>query len=186
MGGIYDNDAFFAAYAGMDRSRRGLEGAGEWHQLRPLFPPLEGKAVLDLGCGYGWHCRYAVQQGAAQVTGIDCSEKMIAVARERNCHPRIRYQVCSLEGFPYPEAAYDLVVSNLVLHYVEDLEAVYGKVHRTLKAGGIFLLNIEHPVFTAGVNQQWVLKDGAPLYWPVDNYFYPGERNTLFLGREVV
>ena len=51
----YDNEVFFAQYARMDRSKGGLAAAGEWHQLQPLFPPLEGMAVLDLGCGYGWH-----------------------------------------------------------------------------------------------------------------------------------
>ena len=50
----YDNSGFFAEYAKMSRSQYGLEGAGEWHQLEPMFPELAGKAVLDLGCGYGW------------------------------------------------------------------------------------------------------------------------------------
>ena len=52
----YDNPEFFAEYAKMSRSQYGLEGAGEWHQLEPIFPELFGKVVLDLGCGYGWHC----------------------------------------------------------------------------------------------------------------------------------
>ncbi len=39
--------------------------------VKPLLPPLEGKSVLDLGCGYGWHCQFAVEQGARQVLGID-------------------------------------------------------------------------------------------------------------------
>lgn len=47
----YDHEKFFAEYAKMPRSREGLTAAGEWHQLQPLFPPLEGKRVLDLGCG---------------------------------------------------------------------------------------------------------------------------------------
>ena len=51
----YDNPEFFAEYAKMSRSQYGLEGAGEWHQLEPMFPELFGKVVLDLGCGYGWH-----------------------------------------------------------------------------------------------------------------------------------
>ena len=38
----YDNGAFFQKYAKMSRSQQGLSGAGEWHQLQPLFPPLEG------------------------------------------------------------------------------------------------------------------------------------------------
>lgn len=78
MNPIYDDPAFFAQYAQMPRSKEGLSAAGEWHQLRALFPPLAGKSVLDLGCGYGWHCRYAAGQGAARVLGIDASERMIA------------------------------------------------------------------------------------------------------------
>ena len=80
MKNLYDNERFFAEYAKMDRSRRGLAGAGEWHQLEPLFPPLQGLAVLDLGCGYGWHCQYAAGHGAARVLGIDGSERMSAAA----------------------------------------------------------------------------------------------------------
>ena len=76
----YENEAFFQQYAQMSRSREGLSAAGEWHQLKPLFPPLEGKAVLDLGCGYGWHCKFAVEQGAWQVLGIDLSQKMVEEA----------------------------------------------------------------------------------------------------------
>ena len=186
MENIYDNKTFFDAYARMSRSRNGLAGAGEWHQFRNLFPDMSGMKVLDLGCGYGWHCKYAAAQGAASVLGIDLSEKMIARAREINGDERITYRICGLEEYEYPEEEYDCVVSNLALHYIEDLDTVYQKICRTLKPGGIFLLNIEHPVFTAGVNEDWIYdKDGNPEYWPVDDYYYPGERSTLFLGERV-
>ena len=174
----YDTPEFFAAYAQMSRSQQGLDGAGEWHQLQPLFPELTGKDVLDLGCGYGWHCRYAADHGAKKILGIDQSEMMIAEAIKRNAHEKIDYRVCSLQDYDYPESGFDLVVSNLVLHYVEDLNAVYHNVRRTLRPGGVFLMNIEHPTFTAGVKQQFA-KDGT---WPVDNYYYPGLRKTDFLG----
>ncbi len=50
----------------------------------------------------------------------------------------------------------------------------------------IFLFNIEHPVFTAGVGQDWIYtEENKPLYWPVDRYFLPGERKTRFLGCDV-
>ena len=66
---------------------------------------------------------------------------------------------------------------------MEDLDAVFANVRRTLRPGGIFLFNIEHPTFTAGVGQDWVYDEaGRPLYWPVDEYFRPGERSTRFLG----
>ena len=231
MNPIYDDPAFFDQYAQMPRSREGLSAAGEWHQLRALFPPLAGKSVLDLGCGYGWHCRYAAGQGAARVLGIDISERMIAEARARGgeacmiteasarggeasgaapaapaslasstspANPAspaaeacthggksqsITYRVCSIEAYEYPESAWDCVVSNLALHYLADLDAVFANVSRTLTPGGTFLFNIEHPVFTAGVGQDWVYgADGAPLYWPVDDYYRPGARTTHFLG----
>lgn len=182
----YDNEHFFEEYAKMPRSQGGLAAAGEWHQLRPLFPPLEGKRVLDLGCGYGWHCRFAAEQGAARVLGLDLSEKMIAEARRRNGAANVEYRVCGIEEYDYPAEEWDCVVSNLALHYIENIGAVFEKVRRTLAPGGVFLFNIEHPVFTAGVGQDWVYdSDGAPLYWPVDDYFRPGERKTHFLGCDV-
>lgn len=177
----YDDPLFFEEYARMSRSRFGLEGAGEWHQLEPMFPDLTGRRVLDLGCGYGWHCRYAAEQGAASVLGIDQSSSMIGEAVRRNPADCIEYRVCGIQEFDYPEECFDLVLSNLVLHYIEDLEEVYRLVRRTLRPGGTFLLNIEHPTFTAGVNQQF----SADGFWPVDRYYYPGERTTDFLGHEV-
>ena len=177
----YDNPTFFAEYAQMSRSQYGLEGAGEWHQLEPMFPDLSGKTVLDLGCGYGWHCKFAADKGAAAVVGIDRSSLMIAEAKGRNAHERIEYRICGIQDYEYPEDSYDLVVSNLVLHYVENLDEIYRLVRRTLKPGGTFLFNIEHPTFTAGVHQQFAT-DGT---WPVTDYYYPGVRTTDFLGQEV-
>ena len=52
----YDNAHFFAEYAKMFRSQQGLSGAGEWRQLRLLFPDVAGKSVQDAGCGYDWRC----------------------------------------------------------------------------------------------------------------------------------
>ena len=80
----YDNEKFFDQYAKMPRSKEGLSAAGEWHQLKPLFPLLQGKSFLDLGCGYGWHCKFAEEQGASRILGIDLSQKMIEEAERRN------------------------------------------------------------------------------------------------------
>lgn len=182
----YDRDDFFHEYAQMLRSRQGLEAAGEWHQLQPLFPSLQGKRVLDLGCGYGWHCRYAAEQGAALVLGLDLSENMLAQAKKMGVPSTVSYRLCGIETYEYPENTWDVVLSNLALHYIEDLSEVYRHVFRTLTPGGIFLFNIEHPVFTAGVSQDWIYDhDGTPLYWPVDRYFFPGERVTRFLNCNV-
>ena len=112
---------------------------------------------------------------------------MIAEAQKRNPAANIIYKVCDIEEYEYPENSYDLVISNLVLHYVADLDSIFKKVYQTLKTGGTFLFNIEHPVFTAGINEDWLYaEDGTPTAWPIDNYFYPGERQTAFLGLHVI
>lgn len=75
---IYDNQGFFDAYAQLPRSVHGLDGAPEWPALKAMLPPLNGRAVVDLGCGYGWFCRAARELGAESVLGIDLSIKMLA------------------------------------------------------------------------------------------------------------
>ena len=146
-----------------------------------------GERVLDLGCGYGWHCKFAEEQGATKILGIDLSKKMIEEAQKRNSGNQIEYRISGLEEYDYPENEWDCVISNLALHYIEDIVEIFQKVYRTLKPGGIFLFNIEHPVFTAGVGQDWIYTDdGKPQYWAIDNYFITGERNTHFLGCDVV
>ena len=182
----YDNEEFFQEYAKMSRSKQGLDGAGEWYRFKQLLPSLEDKEILDLGCGYGWHSKYMVEQGARRVVGIDASRKMIEVARKHNSDAKIEYRIGRIEEYEYPKAQWDLVISNLVLHYISNLEKIYDLVYRTLKPGGVFVFNIEHPTFTAGVHQEWIYgEDGTALYWPVDDYFYPGERLTNFLGYEI-
>lgn len=58
---------------------------------------------------------------------------------------------------------------------------------QSLLRRGVFLFNIEHPVFASGVYQDWIYgEDGKPKYWPVDDSYYPGQRVTRFLGCEVV
>lgn len=136
----YDDERFFHQYAQMSRSREGLSGAGEWPQLKKLFPDVREKRFLDLGCGYGWHCMYAASLGAEQILGIDISARMIEEAVKGNKSEKITYRVCGLEEYDYPAESWDCVISNLTLHYVADLEDVYRKVYCTLRGGAHFCL----------------------------------------------
>ena len=182
----YDDPHFFALYSHMPRSVDGLRAAGEWHALRKLLPPFQGKRVLDLGCGFGWHCRWAAEQGASEVVGVDLSEKMLAEARRRNSSPVIRYTRTAIEDYPYPPDSFDVVLSSLAFHYVEDFGDICRKVRRTLTDGGDFVFSCEHPVFTAYGSQDWFRDEaGTPLHWPVDRYFTEGRRDAVFLGEPV-
>ena len=61
---IYDDAGFFAGYSRLPRSVEGLAGAPEWPNLQALLPDLRDKRVVDLGCGFGWFCRWAREAGA--------------------------------------------------------------------------------------------------------------------------
>lgn len=182
----YDQPAFFEQYSRMARSVQGLEGAGEWHVLRRMLPDFRGKRVLDLGCGFGWHCRYAAEQGAAAVVGVDLSERMLEVARERNRFDNVAYECKAIEDFEFVPDSFDVVVSSLAFHYLDSFDAVCERVYRCLSSGGAFVFSVEHPVFTASGRQDWVYGDGGErLHWPVDRYFSPGRREACFLGESV-
>ena len=145
----YDDPTFFGKYSRMPRSKEGLAAAGEWHVLRRMLPPFEGKRVLDLGCGFGWHCRYAVEQGAASVVGVDLSERMLAEARAMTDSPAIQYLRMPIEAIDFPADSFDVAISSLAFHYIESFGGLCAKVNRCLSAGGHFVFSVEHPVFTA-------------------------------------
>ena len=183
----YDDAAFFAAYSAMARSKEGLEAAGEWPALRALLPDFAGKRVLDLGCGFGWHCRYARAMGAAAVIGVDLSEKMLERARAETDDEAIVYERGAIEDVAYADGAFDVVLSSLAFHYVADLAAAFANVHRMLAPGGAFVFSMEHPVFTARDEQDWYRgPDGELLHWPLDRYQDQGIRHARWLADDVV
>ena len=182
----YDDPQIFEKYSHMARSEQGLEGAGEWYALQKMLPDFSGKRVLDLGCGYGWHCRYAARQGAARVLGLDLSEKMLERARQMTQGPNIHYCRRAIEDIDFPPASFDLVLSSLAFHYIADYPALCRKVEQYLAPGGDFVFSVEHPVFTAYGNQDWYYgSQGEILHWPVDHYYEEGRRQAVFLGEPV-
>ncbi len=183
----YDDPDFFRRYSAMDRSLGGLDRAGEWPAFRALLPKLANRRVLDLGCGFGWHCRYARENGARSVTGVDVSEKMLDRARAETGDPTISYVRAAIEDIDFAPNSFDVVISSLAFHYVERFDLVCGKVHACLAPGGDFVFSVEHPVFTARAAQDWILGPaGERLYWAVDGYTDEGPRRTSWLAEDVV
>ena len=183
----YDDLTFFEQYEKMNRSQKGLEGAGEWYVLKNMLPDFSEKDVLDLGCGFGWHCRYAIENGAKSVIGVDISEKMLEKARKINNLKGITYVKKALEDLDYSAEQFDIVLSSLTLHYIESFDSICRNIYKWLKPEGHFIFSVEHPIFTAFGSQDWIYgEEGKRLYWPVDNYFKEGKREAVFLGEKVI
>jgi SAM-dependent methyltransferase len=182
---IYDNDGFFAGYSRLPRSIHGLDGMPEWPTLRAMLPDLRGCRVVDLGCGFGWFCRWAREQGAAEVLGLDVSEKMLARARA-DSEPAIVYRRADLERLDLPAASYDLAYSALTLHYLENLDGVIAAVHRALCPAGALVFSCEHPIYTAPTKPGWRADAAGHKTWPIDAYLAEGPRSTDWLASGVI
>src|SRR5260370_40189398 len=152
---IYDSSEFFAGYSQLLRSREGLGGMPEWPALRALLPDMKGRRVLDLGCGFGWFCRWARTAGAGSVTGVDVSEKMLERARADTTDGAITYQRADLETFTIAAGTFDLVYSSLTFHYLENLRALIEQIHGGLAPGGHLVYSAEHPIYTAPSDPRW-------------------------------
>lgn len=183
---IYDDPAFFAGYATLNRSTQGLEGAPEWPAVQALLPVLKNRNIVDLGCGYGWFSRYACQQGAASVLALDVSEKMLAKAVSLGDDPAIDWQRADLETLQLPLQQYDLAWSALALHYVEALPALLRNVFAALKPGGQFIFTAEHPIYTAPRHPGWKIDAQQQKNWPLSDYQREGERVTNWFADGVI
>ncbi|SEK68295.1 Ubiquinone/menaquinone biosynthesis C-methylase UbiE [Butyrivibrio sp. ob235] len=170
---IYDNETFFNEYSKLREREVNANNLFEIPTLYALMPDLEGKRVLDLGCGTGERCIDYLNRGAIQVTGIDISEKMLAVAKSQNSDPRITYIKMPMEDIGTIDGEFDVVISSLALHYVEDFQGVVANVYRLLSDGGIFLFSQEHPINTcfSGEFDRWTCdENGTKIYANIANY----------------
>lgn len=98
--------------------------------------------VLDLGCGSGLLSRWLKKKGF-DVQGIDFSHNLIKIAQREN--PDIDFALADIASSPYETNAFDVIVSGLVLHHVQDLSPVFREVARILRPAGIFIFTMHHP-----------------------------------------
>lgn len=180
---FYDDEAVFATYM----ASRGRPDNPNDTLERPILLELTGelrdRRVLDLGCGAATFGRYALDQGCRSYVGVEASPNMVDAARGTLAATPGRVEHAAMEAWSYPEAAFDLAVSSLALHYVAELDAVFRGVHRALAAGGRFVFSVEHPVVTSRA-RGW--RSPRRQDWIVDDYFVIGPRETSWLGGEVI
>ena len=163
-----------------------MEGAPEWPFVRSLLPDLTGLDVADLGCGFGWFCRFAREQGATSIIGYDLSENMLERARRDTQDDAVRYVRADMEELTLPEAGFDLVYSSLAFHYIRDFPRLLKTIHAALRPEGRFVFTIEHPIFMAPLTPGWIEDQQGQKRWPVDHYAVEGERRTDWLAEGVI
>lgn len=100
--------------------------------------PLEGKSVLDVGCGSG-NYTLAFHQKGLEVEGMDLSPSMLRLAAEKA--PQIKWKEGSMLQLPFQNEQFDALLSMNTLHYVRhSLVQVFSEMRRVLKPGGRLVL----------------------------------------------
>lgn len=182
---IFDNQEFFDGYKKIRSNRYSANNLEEKPALFSLAPDLTGKAVLDLGCGYGENCAEFKARGTSTVLGVDISEKMLAVAIEE--HPDIEFLRADMSDLSFIKGKYDVVFSSLAVHYVEDFSAFAKSVCDILNPGGYFIFSQEHPLTTAPITgASWFRDDdGNVLHYKLTDYARGGKRSTKWIVESV-
>jgi SAM-dependent methyltransferase len=179
---VFDNEIFFSGYKKIREREANANDLFEIPALLSLLPDLKGKRILDLGCGFGEHCKMFVQMGASRVVGIDISEKMLAVAKKENADPRIVYLHMPIENIGELEESFDVVVSSLAFHYVEDFSGVINAIAARLVPNGVFVYSQEHPLVTSHTaGDRWTRdENGEKKHVNLSNYGIEGERDATW------
>ncbi len=143
-----------------------------------------GQTTLDVGCGPGALTSELVSRvGAASVTAIDPSHAFVAECRRR--HPDVDVRTGSAESLAYPDASFDAVLSQLVLHFVGDPESAAAEMRRVLRQGGVVGACVWD--FTGGMRLLrtfWLaavaIDPGAPAETTVRRFGADGDAASLF------
>lgn len=102
-----------------------------------------GKVVLCVGCGSGEECKKILDLGATKVVGIDLSPSLIEIAK-RN-YPEIDFFVLDMEEMDF-DISFDLIVSNLTMHYVPSWTKTLERMKKLLSPEGEIIISTNHPI----------------------------------------
>jgi len=186
---VYDNPNFFKNYTALRESGINANDFIEQPAIKSLILCLKGKSVLDLGCGDGHFSKYCIENGAKNVVGVDISKNMIERAKKLNQDDNIEFMCLPMEDMGLTNQKFDLIISSLSIHYIEDYSAMIQKINELLKSSGEFIFSTEHPIATArkGSNHWIKTEDGNKSHWALDNYQEEGIRvHNWFVDDSVV
>lgn len=141
-------------------------------QALELLGDVQGKRVIDIGCGDGYVSRLLAKRGA-KVTAVDISEGLIQAAMEQEAKDAVgvEYRIGSALNLEFlAENFFDCAVSVMVFGHFDhdDVYQSLRETHRVLKSGGTFVLAVPHPaMYIVRPRTKWVeFNNQHPLdYW---------------------
>ncbi|MDN3693640.1 class I SAM-dependent methyltransferase [Chryseobacterium tructae] len=180
---IYDDPNFFIGYKALRDGDKGLNELLEQPIMKRFLHPVQDKIILDMGCGLGHQIRSLLTQNPKHITGLDISQKMLTEAQSRVSSSKVEWICSALEDFDFGVNRFDIILSSMTLHYIDNLETLFQKIYNGLKTGGQFLFSMEHPICTAAL-KPWKELNGEK-YWLINRYSEENLRKQDWFVKDV-
>jgi len=116
--------------------------------VQTYTPNLDGKEVLDVGCGHGYLLEYLSNNGAVTY-GIDISE--VAINKARKISPRTEFKVSDANSLPYGNSQFDYVYCIEVLEHFKNIARALEEMKRVLRPEGYLIISTPNYFNTAGI-----------------------------------
>lgn len=187
---FFDDDRFFYKYLELRKDKNNYNDLIEQPIIFSLLGDISNKSILDIGCGYGTTTYKLSELGGDRILGIDSSEKMIMKAKLDNYKNNIEYRVLNAVDLDLITETFDIVVSCLVIHYIENIDKLFNNINNLLNENGEFIFSMEHPIFTASVDntsRKWLYnRRGEVSGFILDNYSKEGVRKSNWLNKDLI
>jgi ubiquinone/menaquinone biosynthesis C-methylase UbiE len=158
-------------------------------RLLRLGGRLDGKEVLEIGCGRGIGVEVIVQRfGAGRVTAIDIDPRMIGLARKRLASlplDRVKLEIGSATAIPAPDESFDAVFDFGVLHHIPDWQKAVREIARVLRPGGLFYFEEVTKRALERRLYRMLLDHPAENRYDVETFAAEFECNGIDVGRAV-
>ncbi|WP_421384717.1 class I SAM-dependent DNA methyltransferase [Bacillus salacetis] len=181
---VYEEKEFFESFMARRNRKDSPNNAMEKPAMIELLGNVHDMEILDLGCGDGLFGKELIDAGAGRYIGIDGSKNMIESAMAGIQTEKASFLLANLESLKINEGSYDLIVSRMVLHYIENIDHLMNEVYEALKPGGQFVFSVMHPVITATFDHFSGKQKRS--HWIVDNYFETGKRVEAWMDHSVI
>ena len=113
--------------------------------IQQFLGDISGKVILDAGCGNGYRVR-RLSVSTKKVIGIDNSKELIKIAKRKGIPSTVSFKVADLtKALPFKDGYFDIILSNMVLHYLPNIKPIAKEFKRVLKQGGELVFSICHP-----------------------------------------
>ena len=133
-------DAQAPEYDQRDTIYYSREGKISCRDIAAILKDTAYADLLDVGCGTGFLMELLTKQRPARYCGVDLSDEMIRVAKEKQIDGA-EFVVSSADKLPYPDETFDIVTCSQSFHHYPYPEKAMLEAKRVLKSGGLYILS---------------------------------------------